>query len=195
MVACNEHMRSVCGDVLEKRKGDNYEIIVGDCMQALNKYISEGKKFDYVFGDLTDIPISTTPTGEIWDFIRTILDASFKVLKPDTGKYMTHGNGVGCPESLRMYEEQLEKLQPAVQFEQTKAFVPSFMEDWVFYQVTVKKQEWLEDGLVGEKRKFDKIEELIAVGGEDVWSICRSGGDVLIGANSRLERTQLLLFR
>lgn len=140
MQACNEHMRSVCGDVLEKRKGDNYEIVVGDCMEKLNEYIQQGQKFDYVFGDLTDIPISTSPSGEVWDFIRSILDASFKVLKPD-GKYMTHGNGVGCPESLKMYEEQLEKLSPPVVFNKTKAFVPSFMEDWVFYQVVVKKED------------------------------------------------------
>lgn len=90
MEACNKYMPSICGDVLEVRKGGDYEIIVGDCMVYLNKYIKEGRKFDYVFGDLTDIPISDTPTGEIWDFIRTILEASFKVLQPN-GKFMTHG--------------------------------------------------------------------------------------------------------
>lgn len=84
MVACNKYMNSICGDVLEVRKSDNYEIIVGDCMVWLDKYIKDGRKFDYVFGDLTDIPISDTPTGEIWDFIRTILEKSFAVLN-DTG--------------------------------------------------------------------------------------------------------------
>lgn len=83
MEACNKYMDSICGDVLKVRKRENYEIIVGDCMVWLEKYIKDGKKFDYVFGDLTDIPISDTPTGEIWDFIRTILESSFKVLKPD----------------------------------------------------------------------------------------------------------------
>jgi spermine synthase len=83
MQACNKYMNSICGDVLEVRKRENYEIIVGDCMVWMDKYIKEGKKFDFVFGDLTDIPISDTPTGEIWDFIRTILDKSFQVLKPD----------------------------------------------------------------------------------------------------------------
>lgn len=58
-------------------------------MVALDKFVKEGKKFDFVFGDLTDIPISETPTGEIWNFIRTILQQSFKILKP-TGKYLTH---------------------------------------------------------------------------------------------------------
>lgn len=83
MEACNKYMNSICGDVLEIRKRENYEIIIGDCMVWLDKYIKDGKKFDYVFGDLTDIPISDTPTGEIWDFIRTILEKSFKVLKSD----------------------------------------------------------------------------------------------------------------
>jgi spermine synthase len=103
-------------------------------MVFLNKYIKDGKKFDYVFGDLTDIPISDTPTGEIWEFIRTILETSFKVLKPD-GKFMTHGNGASCPESLAMYEDVLNNLKPPVSFTKTVAFVPSFMEDWIFYQV------------------------------------------------------------
>lgn len=104
-------------------------------MVYLDKYVKEGKKFDYVFGDLTDIPISDTPTGEIWNFFRAILEQSFKILKPN-GKYLTHGNGANCPESLAMFEEQLLKLEPKVKFTKAKAFVPSFMEDWIFYQVT-----------------------------------------------------------
>lgn len=134
MQACNKYMNSICGDVLEKRKDDSYEIIVDDCVRYLHKFSQEGRKFDYVFGDLTDIPISDTPTGEIWDFIRKILQASFEVIKP-TGKFMTHGNGVSCPESLKMYEEQLAKLEPKVSYTKCTAFVPSFMEEWVFYQV------------------------------------------------------------
>lgn len=58
-------------------------------MKALAHMIEEGRQFDYVFGDLTDIPISTTPHGDAWDFIRLILNSSMKVLK-STGKYMTH---------------------------------------------------------------------------------------------------------
>jgi spermine synthase len=52
-------------------------------------------------------------------------------------KFMTHGNGASCPESLRMYEEQLEKLSPKVKYARDTAFVPSFMEDWIFYQVSL----------------------------------------------------------
>lgn len=111
-----------------------YQIIIDDCMNHLDKFVKDGRQFDYVFGDLTDIPISDTPTGEIWNFIRAILDRSFKILKP-TGKYLTHGNGANRPDSLAMFEEQLHKLQPTVVFEKTQAFVPSFMEEWVFYKV------------------------------------------------------------
>ncbi|CAL1689449.1 unnamed protein product [Lasius platythorax] len=137
MKACSQHMRSICGDCLDKRKGDNYEIIVGDCVKALAHMIEEGRQFDYVFGDLTDIPISTTPHGDAWDFIRLILNSSMKVLKP-SGKYMTHGNGASCPESLKMYEEVLLQLCVPVTFTKDRAFVPSFFEDWIFYQVSLK---------------------------------------------------------
>lgn len=138
MDACKKYMRSACGDCLDNYHGSNYEIVVGDCVEVLNNYIKDGRKFDYVFGDLTDVPISPTPQGEIWDFIRLILDDSLKVLKPG-GKYMTHANGASSPSSLEMLEKELGKLQPPVTFTQDRAFVPSFMEDWVFYQVSFKK--------------------------------------------------------
>ena len=137
MDACKKYMRSACGNVLDNYKGENYEILVDDCVKLLNKYIKEGKKFDYVFGDLTDVPISPTPEGEIWDFIRLILSSSLKVLKPN-GKYMTHGNGASSPAALEMLEGEFEKMQPAVTFTRDSAFVPSFMEDWIFYQVSFK---------------------------------------------------------
>ncbi|XP_066990968.2 spermine synthase [Anabrus simplex] len=134
MEACRKYLRSCCGTCLDNYNGENYQIIVDDCVKTLKKMIEDGRKFDYVFGDLTDIPLSASPQGEIWDFIRLILDLSFSVLKP-TGKYMTHGNGASCPESLKMYESQLQKLNTPVEFSRDHAFVPSFMEDWIFYQV------------------------------------------------------------
>jgi spermine synthase len=38
-----------------------------------------------------------------------------------------------------MFEEQLQKLTVPVEFTKAHAFVPSFMEDWVFYQVWQKQ--------------------------------------------------------
>lgn len=87
--ACNQHMKSICGDTLETRAAPNYEIIIGDCMKSIDKYINENRKFDYIFGDLTDIPFSEEPTSSNWNFITLILQKSLKVMKP-TGKFMTH---------------------------------------------------------------------------------------------------------
>ncbi|XP_014358670.2 spermine synthase isoform X1 [Papilio machaon] len=140
MRACDTHLRSICGDVLERRKGDNYEIIVEDCMVTVNKFIKENRKVDYIFGDLTDIPISESACGELWEFMITILHASFQILKP-TGKFMTHGNGATSRKSLELYEQELEKLKPPVRFTKSKAFVPSFLEDWIFYQISFKSTD------------------------------------------------------
>ncbi|XP_076280511.1 spermine synthase isoform X2 [Lasioglossum baleicum] len=133
--ACSQHMRSVCGDCLDKRKGENYEIVVGDCAKALAHMIEQGRQFDYVFGDLTDIPISTSTHDDAWDFTRLILNYSMKVLKR-TGKYMTHANGASCPEALEMFEQVLSQLCVPVTFTKDSAFIPSFFEEWVFYQVS-----------------------------------------------------------
>ncbi|XP_023245754.1 spermine synthase-like [Copidosoma floridanum] len=127
-------MKKVCGDCLDKRKDHNYEIVIGDCFETLKKMAAENRKVDYVFGDLTEIPISKEPHGNEWDFIRLILKSSIKILKP-TGKFMTHGNSAALPEALKMYEEELTKL--SVTFTKKSVFIPSFYEDWVFYQISV----------------------------------------------------------
>jgi len=63
---------------------------------------------------------------------------SFSVLNP-TGKYFTHGNGSSSPKALKMFEDVLDQLDIPVTFTKTHAFVPSFLEDWVFYQIQRKK--------------------------------------------------------
>ena len=70
------------------------QIIIDDALAHLKTYIKEGRKFDYVFGDLTDVPISDSPHDELWTFMRDILNMGIKVLKPD-GKYLTHVSLVG----------------------------------------------------------------------------------------------------
>jgi len=38
MQTCNKYLSVICGDVLEKRKTDQYEIVVGDCVEYLKKF-------------------------------------------------------------------------------------------------------------------------------------------------------------
>ncbi|GAB6026287.1 hypothetical protein CHUAL_012494 [Chamberlinius hualienensis] len=138
MEACRQHLRSVCGSCLDNFEGPTHKIIVDDCVKVMKKFIKEGKKFDFVFGDLTDIPITPTPQGKFWDFIRLILDLSFQLLAPN-GRFLTHGNGIGSKRALEMYEEQLQNLHCSVQFTRFNAYVPSFMENWIFYEVRRKE--------------------------------------------------------
>ncbi|KAL1489467.1 hypothetical protein ABEB36_014356 [Hypothenemus hampei] len=135
MKACAKYMRSACGTVLDNYEGENYKIIVGDCIPSLEKYQKEGKKFDYVFGDLTDVPISVDQSKELWDFIDVILNRSFEVLNPN-GKFMTHVNGVGTPEAMVSYKKHLESLKFPVTVTTDEAYVPSFFETWSFCQVS-----------------------------------------------------------
>lgn len=65
------------------------QIIVEDCMLTMKKFTSEQRKVDYVFGDLTDIPISDAGCSELWEFMINILRAAFDILRP-AGKFMTH---------------------------------------------------------------------------------------------------------
>lgn len=39
-------------------------------------------------------------------------------------------------ESLELYEQELAKLEPAVKYTKSRAFVPSFLEDWLFYHIS-----------------------------------------------------------
>ncbi|KAF7267375.1 hypothetical protein GWI33_019383 [Rhynchophorus ferrugineus] len=150
MKACAKYMRSICGDVLDNYSGANYKIIVGDCMKSLEQYIKEGRKFDYIFGDLTDVPISEDHSEQLWAFINKILQMSCKVLKP-TGKFMTHLTGTSCPEAVEQYSQYLQKLQPSVKYTMDRAFVPSFLEEWVFcqYRLAVRSSVWSSPALRG----------------------------------------------
>jgi len=135
MKACKVYLRGACDDTLDNYKIDNYEIIVGDCIPFMLKCQEEGRIFDFIFGDLTDIPICQEPEGELWNFIQKILKLSFAILKPD-GTYFTHANGISSQGSLEMFKKVIQQaLDYPVDISSSSTFVPSFKEKWVFYQV------------------------------------------------------------
>jgi len=131
---CREHMRSVCGDVLDTLKTDKYEIIVDDAFKYLRKYREEEKKFDIIFGDLTDIPVHGRDT-QTWAFVRAVIRGALMLL-PVGGKYLTHCNGKCAVNSLAMFEDLIGGIGVPVEIATTEHFVPSFQEKWVFYQLT-----------------------------------------------------------
>nr|CAG4634842.1 EOG090X07PL [Alona affinis] len=141
MKLCSQHLRTACGTALDSYTGPNHQIIVGDCLLELDKLKASGAQFDYVFSDLTDIPLSTSVRQEKeWQFLRSVMEKSLELLNKD-GRFLTHGSGVSSIQSLKNFEAHLANLEPAVRFERWQAFVPSFMEDWVFYQVWRTSEE------------------------------------------------------
>ncbi|KAL3062345.1 hypothetical protein OYC64_002201 [Pagothenia borchgrevinki] len=125
-------MRRACGSILDSLEGDCYKIIVSDCVPVLKKFIEEGNMFDYVINDLTGIPLSTEPEEDsAWEFLRSVLDMSIKVLRP-SGKYLTLAGCVNLTESLRLYEEELGKLSCPVAFTKREADMPFLMGQYPF---------------------------------------------------------------
>ena len=110
---------------------------------VIDYFQAKGKSFDYIFGDLTDTPITTRkPCEDEWIFLSTILELGMSVLKPLTGKYLTHCNGVNVPQSITAYENVLAKICGGkVFYGKTKCYVKSFFETWVFYQLS--RRDWL----------------------------------------------------
>lgn len=62
-------------------------------------------------------------------------------MAPHTIDNYHQGNGATSPASLELYERVLNDMQPKVAFQKCKAFVPSFLEDWIFYQIGFHDQK------------------------------------------------------
>ena len=151
MKGCAKHMRSVCGPYLDTRKGPNYEVIVGDALVYMEEAKSQGLKFDFIFGDLTDTPVNMDDENELdlIQFLKKIVGLGMDLLVPNTGKYMTHYNGKSVSNLISKYEDILMDLRvnddPDLKphFTRSESFVPSFQEIWIFYQISMRK--WLEN--------------------------------------------------
>ena len=126
MDACQQFMPGVCGDYLRREnwEGPRHRIIAGCAIEFLKDAIvilqpsfsrisskiskklllhfsqmllqKSGKKYDYVFGDLTDTPVSTTAERDqdLWEFLRSIISMGVRVLKPDG--IQTHAGKLFC---------------------------------------------------------------------------------------------------
>ena len=110
MKLCSQHLRSACGTALDSTTGPHHrvwiflktcttscdyyfifvaQIIVGDCLAELDKLKNENVQFDFVFSDLTDIPLSIKPQNKEWQFLLDVMEKSLSVLKPN-GQFLTH---------------------------------------------------------------------------------------------------------
>lgn len=98
---CSKHMREVAGDALDNLEGPNHQVIVGDCVEYLKRYVAENRIFDCIINDLTDLPLSKRDDFENLqlsfhldgtdhlELVEEIIDLAFKVLKTG-GVYLNH---------------------------------------------------------------------------------------------------------
>merc|ERR1712223_901821 len=97
---------------------------------------------------------------------RTVVRTSLLLL-PIGGKYLTHINGINSPNSIALFAKMVEGLGVPVEIATTEAHVPSFMEKWVFYQLTRKEGEVKEmdgaevkvNGVESHEKKKEEEEE------------------------------------
>ena len=87
--------------------------------------------------ELENINISAK---HLWDFISEILSLSLVCVKPG-GRYLTHVSGKALPATRETFRNTVVEVSRNVGIEVnisfTEAFVPSFMESWVFAQITL----------------------------------------------------------
>lgn len=143
--ACREHMRPF-GESLCSLVGGNYMVHVGDCLEILQRCYDEDKQFDYIFNDLADIPVgkreechiafqpNLVQKDSLWAHIEAVFSLALDCLERN-GRYMTHTTGRGNTEALVAFEKFLKKSRQPVKYETRQAYVPSFMETWVFYTI------------------------------------------------------------
>merc|ERR1719376_1429007 len=144
-----------CGKYLAQRTGHNFEIKVGDAVEFMRGKISEGVKYDYVFTDLTDMPVSNSGDSggdsDLWAFLCLVAELAVNLIKPNGGgKLMAHCNRKTLPEFIVKFEGMLAGLRVTTAgnnegenghistelkpvFQRRDSFVPSFMGTWVFY--------------------------------------------------------------
>ena len=77
------------------------------------------------------------------------------------GKYFTHCIGVNVPHAIANFEEMIKSLGVPVEVDKTQDHVPSFMEKWVWFQVTRIEGEITEevnDSIVDKEAEPQKPE-------------------------------------
>ena len=98
---------------------------------------------------MTDTPVdpgNSETSKDIWNFLRYILTLGMQLIVPNTGKYLTHYNGKSVSSMISKYEEMLHELRvesdPSLRptFKQGECYVPSFLETWIFYKISMCNQ-------------------------------------------------------
>ena len=136
MQSCRKFMRSVCGTCLDDYKTEQYEIIVADAFEYMTKYASAGRKFDFIFSDLTDVPIIAEVATAEMQFLKKALYMALPLLK-DGGHLLSHCSGRTAYSAIENLRKCLQNAPKKLEWEQHERLVPSFLEFWQFFDIRV----------------------------------------------------------
>lgn len=75
---------------------------------------------------------------------------------------MTHCNGKNSPEALDVFENEVKKIGYPLEIVRSEAYIPSFLETWVFFEMT--RKEGVVNGVAGKEVKVE--EEVLVTNGE-----------------------------
>ena len=82
---------------------------------------------------------------DTWHLLKNVLNLAVQLIKPCTGKYLTHFNGKSATKMIPEYELMLSNLSITnsslkCSFSQSESFVPGFQETWLFYQLSMMQE-------------------------------------------------------
>ncbi|KAK3594006.1 hypothetical protein CHS0354_040753 [Potamilus streckersoni] len=131
--ACRTHLRGVCGDSLDHLEGNNYQVLINNCVNVLDECVKNGRAFDYVVNDLSEYLVGTK-IGHAYDLETSsvIIELSMIILKPG-GKYLSRGECASAREHLQRFENEMRSLN--LNFSTFKIDVPSFKEPYYTYEI------------------------------------------------------------
>lgn len=67
-----KYLRGICGDVLDTLPGEKHDIEIGNCINVLQDYVKEGRMFDFVISELTDVNLQSVG-GMLLYYIKWII--------------------------------------------------------------------------------------------------------------------------
>lgn len=138
--AARDLLPGVNKGMLEEMKGHNYEVIIGDALEYMRVCGRDNKTFDYVIYDITAVPVTKQPLSSEWEFLEESMRLSLEVLNPmKHARFLCHSTALLAKESLKLFEGLLKRLNDKLVWQKHPAFVPSFHEVSVFYEIWPKQ--------------------------------------------------------
>ncbi len=73
---------------------------------------------------------------KMWASVRQAIDLGVRLIKPQSGRYLTHCIGKNATAAIEEFEAMLAEVgDNKCKFSSSESYVKSFCETWAFYQI------------------------------------------------------------